>query len=141
MITIINNMKNLENLPKYIDNRGVIQMILESCEIGSISRIVSTKGSFRANHWHKNDSHFIEVLAGQVELYEQAIGSTTKPILKIVNVGDIAFTDKQIMHTMYFPVNTVFNCYSRLPRDSKNYEEDTIRFNQNLKEVYNGWKN
>lgn len=135
-----NTIQNLANLPKHTDNRGVIQMVLESCEIGSISRIVSVKGSYRANHWHKNDSHFIEVLAGQVELYEQPIGSSDRPILKIVNVGDIAFTDKRIMHTMYFPINTVFNCYSKLPRNSENYESETVRFTLDLKTVYESWK-
>ena len=131
---------NINERPCHKDDRGEIRMILESCQIGSISRISSHTGSTRANHYHPNDYHFIEVLQGIVELYERPVGSKEKPILKMVHPGDIALTNPNIEHTMYFPYFTVFNCYSHLPRNKDNYEKETIRFDYSLRDIYNNWK-
>lgn len=126
--------------PKYEDNRGTIQMLLESCQIGSISKITSFANTTRANHWHKEDGHFIEVLLGEVELYERPVGSNEKPIKKIVKPGEISFTESLVEHTMYFPCETIFNCYSLQSRNSINYENETTRFNYSLKNIYDNWK-
>jgi len=126
--------------PIYEDKRGRILMLLESCQIGSISKIESIANATRANHYHLHDGHFIEVLSGTVELYERPLGSQEKPILKLVKTREIAFTDKLVEHTMFFPEPTIFNCYSLLRRDSANYESETVRFDYSLKDIYDQWK-
>lgn len=126
---------NIKNISNYVDNRGKIQMILESCQIGSISRIESEAGSERANHYHPKDSHWILINEGQIEIYEQARGS--EEIKKtILNKGDLHFTGPMINHTMYFPCYTSFDCYSALPRVQANYENETIRIEKSLKSLY-----
>ena len=130
---------NLINLPKHKDSRGSIQMILDVCSIGSISRIDSLAGTTRAKHWHRNDGHFIETLVGEVWLFERPVGSSDCPKLIKVKVGDIAFTGPNIEHEMFFPQFTVFNCYSLLPRQSHNYENETVRFDYSLREIYNAF--
>ena len=132
---------NLIELPNHRDTRGEIQMILENCLIGSISRIRSFPGTWRARHTHPNDSHYCEVICGEIEYYERKTGSNEKPTKSIYTLGDIFYTPPRVDHEMVFNVFTIFNCYSKLPRDEKNYEKETIRFVESLKEIYNNWKN
>src|SRR5947208_1473864 len=70
---------NLSDLPCHKDIRGKIQMVLESCSIGSISIIDSEPNSLRANHMHLQDEHTILILEGQVEYYEKSYGVHDKP--------------------------------------------------------------
>ena len=124
----------------YKDNRGTIEMILESTNIGSISVIKSNAGSTRANHFHPVDNHTIYITKGYLEIYERPVGSNQKPIKQIINVGDKWLTECGLEHTMFFPVNTEFFCFSKLPRNQNNYEKETIRFNHDLRNIYNNWK-
>lgn len=132
-------MTNLIDLPKHKDSRGSIQMILPDCNIQSISRIETLGGHTRAQHWHRNDGHYIETLVGEVWLFERPVGSEDCPKLIKVKEGDIAFTGPNIEHEMFFPTFTVFNCYSLLPRTKENYENETVRFDYSLREIYNAF--
>lgn len=126
---------NLKDNPNHVDSRGKIQMILESCQIGSISRIESEAGTTRANHTHPKDSHWILINEGQIEIYEE---DCRKNIIKtVLNKGDIHYTPPKTPHTMYFPCFTSFFCYSLLPRSQDNYEQETIRFDYSLRDLYN----
>ena len=73
-------------------------------------------------------------------MYEREVGSNSKPDLFVLNKGDIHFTGPNVEHLMVMPCYTVFDCYSLLPRNSENYENETVRFNHNLQEIYNNWK-
>jgi len=128
--------ENLKNISRYTDGRGEIQMILESCDIGSISRIVTVPNSFRARHMHPTDTHYCEIITGEVEYYERKTGSGDKPSKNIFRDGDIIYTPNGYDHEMFFNLHTVMNCYSKLPRTTKNYEKETIRFTESLKEIY-----
>jgi dTDP-4-dehydrorhamnose 3,5-epimerase-like enzyme len=128
--------KNLKEMNSHIDGRGTIQMILESCEIGSISRIDSVAGATRANHWHKHDTHWILVNSGQIEYYERELNADRKPDKYVLNEGDMIFTESGWEHSMYFSKDTSFECYSKLKRTSENYESETVRFEKSLKDVY-----
>lgn len=130
---------NIKNNNNYKDSRGEIQMILENCQVGSISRITTEAGNERANHWHKRDGHFIIINEGQIEIYERPINANTKPLKFVLNKGDIHFTGPQVDHTMYMPCYTIFDCYSLLPRNSASYENETVRFSLSLKKIYDEW--
>jgi hypothetical protein len=129
---------HLKDQPAHNDERGEIQMILESCEIGSISRIASNVDSSRARHYHPADYHWCEVIEGCVEYYEQFYnGRFDEPVLlKTLHKGDIFFTPPMNSHEMIFPCYTVLNCYSHLPRVQSNYEKETIRFSHSLRDLY-----
>ena len=61
--------KDLLDLPKgYEDARGIIQPLCD-LNMKSASLIVSKANTWRANHYHKNDWHFIYVLKGSFEYY------------------------------------------------------------------------
>lgn len=122
--------------PTYSDERGQILMILEDVELHSVSIISSRADSTRACHWHKKDSHYCIVNAGEIWYYERPVGSNEKPTLTVINQGELFYTAPMTEHQMYFPVDTVFSCYSTLSRKTNDYEADTARLTENLKDIY-----
>ena len=132
---------NLKTNPSHIDDRGRISMVLESAQIGSVSIIDSVPNIERASHMHPRDNHTILILEGQIEIYERpSYDQKQKPTKTILNKGDIHLTENNIDHTMYFPCWTSFLCLSKLPRNTENYERETVRFKTSLREVYNNWE-
>jgi hypothetical protein len=124
--------------PKYQDERGTIQMIMEDSPFHSLSFIESKAGSTRAGHWHKEDSHYCLALNGPIYYYERPVGSKDKPILVIVQGGQIFYTPPMVEHEMFFPDDNVFVCMSTLSRKNADYEHDTSKNSECLKKLYEG---
>ncbi len=131
---------NLTNLPSYSDYRGKIQMVNESIQVGSLSIIESNPGAVRADHFHPRDEHTILIREGQIYYYERPLNSDKKPVLIILNKGDLFHTYKNMEHCMFSPGFSVFDCYSLLARDSATYEQETIKLPHSLKILYDNWK-
>ena len=119
--------KDLVNLPKgYEDARGIIQPLCD-LNMKSASLIVSKPNTWRANHYHKNDWHFIYVLKGSFEYYFKKTNSDEKIKKKIVKKGELLFTGPVVDHAMFYTEETEIFVLSKNPRDQKTYEEDTVR--------------
>ena len=119
--------KDLVSLPNgFGDDRGIIQPLCD-LNMKSASLIVSKPNSWRANHYHKKDWHFIYVLIGSFEYYFKKTNSGEKTKKKIVKKGDLLFTGPMIDHAMLYTEETEILCLSKNPRDQKTYEEDTVR--------------
>lgn len=135
-----NNKKNNKYMGSnkcYVDERGRIEIILESCDVKSISIIDSVANCTRANHTHPRDEHTILVTLGRIEYYEQLLDE--RPTKIVLDVGETYHTKAGWRHSMYFPEACQFHCYAKLPRDSANYESETIRFSYSLRDVYLNW--
>jgi hypothetical protein len=122
--------------PNYKDSRGEISMILESAECNSVSLIETKPLETRASHWHKLDYHYCYLVEGEIEYYERPVGSIDKPKLTIIKPGQLFFTPPHTEHEMFFTKPSKFFCYSKLSRKHENYEQDTIRLNYKLKNIY-----
>lgn len=131
---------NISELNCYNNDKGSIQMILESCQVGSISKIHCLPNTFRARHSHISDQHHVLVNYGIIHIYERPVGSEEKPTLYVLKTGDIHLTKPGIVHEMWFPEETYFDCYSLLPRNQANYELETVRVDFSLRDIYNNWK-
>ena len=119
--------KDLLDLPKgYEDARGIIQPLCD-LNMKSASLIVSKANTWRANHYHKNDWHFIYVLRGSFEYYFKKTNSDEKIKKKIVKKGELLFTGPVVDHAMFYTEETEIIVLSKNPRDQKTYEEDTVR--------------
>ena len=119
--------KDLVNLPKgYEDARGIIQPLCD-LNMKSASLIISKANTWRANHYHKNDWHFIYVLRGSFEYYLKKTNSDEKIKKKIVKKGELLFTGPVVDHAMFYTEETKIIVLSKNPRDQKTYEEDTVR--------------
>lgn len=119
--------KDLLDLPKgYEDARGIIQPLCD-LNMKSASLIVSKANTWRANHYHKNDWHFIYVLKGSFEYYFRKTNSEEKIKKKIIKKGELLFTGPVVDHAMFYTEETEIIVLSKNPRDQKTYEEDTVR--------------
>lgn len=136
-IAYFNNRNCISELgPTYKDERGEIQMVVENGSFHSASIISSKAGAVRATHWHKCDYHFCYLLSGSMEYYERPLGSLEKPKLTIIKAGQLFFSPPCTEHEMVFLEDSVFLCLSSLSRESSNYESDTTRLTEKLKDIY-----
>ena len=61
--------------PEFADERGAITKLLDDgkTSIKSVLLITCKKGSIRANHYHRKDSHYVYMLSGKMEYTEQSL--------------------------------------------------------------------
>ncbi|MDA0241507.1 MAG: cupin domain-containing protein [Proteobacteria bacterium] len=123
----------------FADARGRIQPLVDLM-MESAVLIESTKGSLRANHYHKTDWHYCYVLSGCIEYFHRPTGSNTKPECIIVKAGQMVFTPPLVDHGMKFPEDTVFLTLSRNPRDQESYEADVVRIEMLSTDGTISWK-
>ncbi len=120
--------------PEFVDIRGGITRILDGTNVAvkSILLITSKKGSIRANHYHKKDTHYCYLVSGSMEYYEAPLaafeaGEKDKIEKVVVRAGDMVFTPSMNVHAMKFLEDTVFFAFATESRDQADYEADTVR--------------
>ena len=117
----------LVKLPNtHSDERGWIQPLCD-LNMKSASLIFSKKNSWRANHYHKSDWHYIYVLSGIFEYYYRKTNSKEEIKKLIIKKGELLFTPPMVDHAMLYTEDTNILVVSKNPRDQKTYEEDTVR--------------
>ena len=125
----INNFedKDLIELPEnHSDERGFIQPLCD-LEMKSASLLYSKKNTWRANHYHKSDWHFIYVLEGGFDYYYRKTNSNEKIKKKTVKKNQLLYTGPLVDHAMLYTEETKLLVVSKNPRDQKTYEKDTVR--------------
>lgn len=114
------------------DDRGVIEQLSKK-GYDSVLRITSKKGTVRANHYHRRDSHVCYVLKGIIRYVEQDLwpdGTLNTDLPRrewIVTEGRCFYTAPMVAHAMEFLEDTEFLAISPRTGDSKEYENDLIR--------------
>lgn len=114
------------------DDRGIIEQLSKE-GYDSVLRITSKKGTVRANHYHRKDSHVCYVVKGKIRYVEQDLlpdGSvnTAAPQREwIIEQGQCFYTPPMVAHAMEFVEDTEFLAISPRTGDSKEYETDLIR--------------
>ena len=128
MVTVFRNIK-----PEFIDERGGITRVLDDgrTTIRSVLLITCKKGSIRANHYHKRDSHYSYLLSGRMEYTEQPVDANGKPQGKketvIIEAGDMVYSPPMVIHAMNFLEDSSFLALATESRHQSAYEEDTVR--------------
>lgn len=120
-----------------IDGRGEIIKIAQNVDV---LEIVSKAGVKRAAHWHRRFGHICYLEYGEIEYFERDVDSNVRPIKLIIEPGEYFFTDKNKEHLMKFLVDSWMFCLSFGSRNKENYEEDTVRLDYDLEEIYNSWE-
>lgn len=123
----------------FTDARGTIQPLVDRL-MKSAVLIESTKGSLRANHYHKTDWHYCYVVSGSIEYWHRPTGSTEPPTQLLVKAGEMVFTPPMVDHGMVFPEDTTFLTLSRNSRDQESYEADVVRIDLLAAEGLTSWK-
>jgi len=116
--------------PFFIDDRGEMSHLIEDkVKIVSAILISSKKGSIRANHYHKKDSHYSYLLEGEMEYtYKNLKSKTVKKHTIIVKKGEMIYTPPMTAHAMEFTKDSVFIAFATEPRGHNDYEEDLARY-------------
>lgn len=127
-------MKVLKNIqPEFVDERGGISKILDDGRtiVRSVLVITSKKGSVRANHYHKKDSHYSYLLSGRMEYTEQPVDAngnfTGKKETIVLEKGDMVYSAPMTAHAMRFLEDSIFLALATESRSHTAYEEDTVR--------------
>lgn len=115
--------------PFHTDERGELSHLLaDEKPITSAVLITSKKGSIRANHYHKKDTHHVYMLKGEMEYtYKNAVNKKSKKRTIIVKAGEVVTSPPLTMHAMKFLEYSICFALTTEPRSSKQYENDTIR--------------
>ena len=125
------------NINRDNDERGQILSIVDF-PVKNVSIIESKAKTFRSNHYHHIDFHFMYLLEGEIDYFFKSLGSNQINYLKIKEKETI-FTPANEIHSCYFPVFTSMVVSSGFPRDKETYEKDTERVdfinNSNIDEM------
>lgn len=117
--------------PTHTDTRGFIFNVCNA-PVGSAVVITSKKGSVRANHYHKEDSHLCFVVSGGIDYLERPVGSLDEPKKFHYAAGQSFFTGPMVEHAMKFTEDTVFLTLGELSRRPEEYEADLVRLEKPL---------
>lgn len=112
----------------YVDERGIIQPLVDH-GIGTLQIITSQKDTVRANHYHKNDSHYMYVVHGRMRYYFRPAGSSDEPQHVDVGSGQMVFTPSMEEHAVHFLEDCIFLNITTGKRDQSTYENDIVRVN------------
>jgi len=111
--------------PNFVDDRGEITDIIENVSVNSITVLTTTKGSVRANHYHKETTQFTYILNGSCNYYAQA-PDDEKQIKKVVK-GDLVVSPPMESHAFEALEDSVLLAFCQGPRMGSEYETDTFR--------------
>lgn len=123
-------MIELSKLGERFENQaGWIQNLADGVT-GTVSVIFSKAGSSRSHHYHLHDMHDLFVLSGSMTYVERPAGpygSGDKHDVRVIKAGEMVRTESMVMHSTYFPEDTILISMSRLPRDHEHHEKDLVR--------------
>ena len=122
--------------PEFLDDRGAITRIVDqdTHPICSVLYITSKKGTKRANHYHKKDSHYIYCLSGKLKYSEKKMSDPHAKIETVIlKPGDLVLSRSMIAHSVEFIEDSTFLAITTEKRDQEAYEKDTVRVNDFLK--------
>jgi len=108
-----------------VDSRGSIVSIVDY-KIQNVSIIETNPKSFRSNHFHHKDFHFMYVLEGEIDYFYKSFDNNEIKYFKVTKDQTI-FSPPSEIHSCYFPIHTVLIVSSGFPRDQETYEKDTVR--------------
>jgi quercetin dioxygenase-like cupin family protein len=114
---------------KYIDVRGVIfngTPQEEAPVIRNVMYITGKKGSVRGNHYHKEDTHYCMVIAGNIKFQWIEPGDSRIHEMLLIE-GDIVLSEVGEKHKFIFATDGAFVAMATKPRTPHDYEEDLVR--------------
>src|SRR5271170_6862559 len=111
------------------NEKGVIENVL-FWPMGTTSIIRSKKGSVRANHYHKTDSHYLHVVSGECYYFwrtafpSDPLYHVVKQI--IVTESSTFFTPPMVEHAVLFLTDCILLQLARHVRTKAEHEADVV---------------
>ena len=117
-----------EPLEMFEDERGKIMDIFYKDEIQHVAQIDSQPNVIRGNHYHKETTQHMLMIAGSMEYWYKKVGSDEKPKMVLLKKGDLISTPPLEIHTLKIGQDgNSFIVFSSGLRGGKDYESDTYR--------------
>ena len=114
------------------DNRGEIIDILKKDDIQYVTLITSVKGASRGHHYHKATIQKVYILKGRMKMLTQMPGGPVE--VTLLEAGDLATNEKLERHGMIMLEDCDFMVFTQGIRGGEDYEKDTYRLSEPLKE-------
>ena len=108
------------------DERGSIQTLVNG-GIHAVQIITSKAGTVRANHYHRQDSHYMYVISGKMRYIERPAETDQPATWVYVDAGQLVHTPPMVEHAVEFMEDTVFLNITGKSREQADYESDLIR--------------
>lgn len=108
------------------DTRGYIQTLVDG-GVHSVQIITSNAFTVRANHYHKQDSHYMYVISGRMRYLYRPVGSSEAPLWLNVEQGQLVFTPPMVEHAVEFLEDTILINITSQPRGQTDYESDIVK--------------
>lgn len=114
------------------DDRGEILDVITKENIEYVTLITSVKGCTRGNHYHKETIQIVYILQGKIKLLTQM---PDQPVVAtMLSKGDLAVTEPMERHAMIAIEDSEFMVFTRGIRGGEDYEKDTYRLSEPLRE-------
>lgn len=117
--------------PFHADPRGTLAYLSDPNQAFKITDVLwmeSKKGSVRANHYHKQDTHTMYLVSGKFEYLARDMRHPEAPMERaIVHPGEIVTSPPWMAHKVVFLEDSCVVVLTTEPRDQAHYEEDTVR--------------
>jgi len=109
----------------FTDERGTIQNILNKT-FNHTAIITSKKGCVRSNHYHKQNSHYIYLISGEIEYWERDINNDNKEMI-VCKAGDMIFSPPNKVHKTIFLSDTTIITFAANYRGPEFDQFDTVK--------------
>ena len=111
----------------FLSPAGTIDNLKHGGVTGSVSVLYCKPGSVRARHFHREDSHTLYVVSGEVEYFERPLGSTECPEPQHFYEREMFHTPPLVEHAMRFPEGAILVSMSSRSRTHEEHEADVVR--------------
>ena len=127
--TSIKQKQEVITKPKLIaeDDRGVIEELVNG-DFHIVLRTTQVKGSVRANHYHKQDSHIGYLVSGKLEYMTRSVENEAEPLKKyIITPGQMFYTPPMLVHATVALVDSDVLYFTPRSGQQNEYENDLVR--------------
>jgi quercetin dioxygenase-like cupin family protein len=114
------------------DSRGTIKDIMFREPVDHITVIVSRKGVVRGNHYHRETLQWVYVAEGRLKSLTRKDDGPVESV--VLEPGDLLLTEAGEHHALEALEDTTFYVFTRGPRGGQDYEADTFRLPEPLRE-------
>lgn len=116
---------------RFENEAGWIQNLAEQ-PVGGVAVLFCKAGSSRSHHWHREDSHELYVVSGEMRYVEQPVAppehvGPVRRDQRTILAGEMVLTGPEIAHSTYFPVDTILISLSARSRTHAEHEADVVR--------------
>jgi hypothetical protein len=107
----------------------IVNLLEHPC--GGVSLIYCKAGESRSHHYHREDSHELYVVYGEMRYVEQPVWThNSEPVeqsQRVVHAGQMLRTGPMVKHSTYFDVDTLLISMSDRARTKAEHEADLVR--------------